>query len=161
MAIKTPFKNQQGSILFWGLVILLVMTVLGVAGARMAATDVKIAGNEIYQVLAYQGAESTLERATDLFFQTEAAKALDNQYISELFKDNALGGDVQSQARVVMSRKIACSALDDLAMSIAMNSDEYHCRLFDIEVDSKVLGTGTKSTHALGVMRLIPASANQ
>lgn len=159
MKTNTPLK-QQGSILFWGLVILLVMTLLGVAGAKMASTDVKLAGNEIYQILSYQGAESTIERSTDLFFQTKAAEALDKIALIGPFKDKALGGDVESQARVLMSRKIPCTALDGIGMSMAMENDVNQCRLFDVEVEARVPGTGSKSTHALGIVKIIPSSTN-
>ena len=157
---SSPVK-QQGSVLMWGLVILLVMTVLGIAGAKMATTDVKIAGNEIFRVLSYQTAESTIERSTDLFFQNEAAQSTTKSKVIGPFRDSAVGGAVDSQARVLMSKKVSCGTLNDLAMSVAMTADDYECRLFDIEVDARVSGTGAKSTHALGIMRFIPASANQ
>lgn len=158
---SSSYIKQQGSVLMWGLVILLVMTVLGIAGAKMATTDVKIAGNEIFRVLSYQAAESTIERSTDLFFQNKAAESVTKSDIIGPFTDEALGGAVESKAKVLMSKKVTCGQLKDLAMSVAMSADDYDCRLFDIEVEARVAGTSAKSTHALGVMRFIPASANQ
>ncbi len=51
----------------WGLVILLVMTVIGVAASRMAATDTRIAGNQMMYMLSFQGADSLLRRSASLW----------------------------------------------------------------------------------------------
>lgn len=56
----TSRRSQRGSSLLWGLSILLVMSVISVAAARMGMTDTRIVGNEMHSMLAYQGAESQL-----------------------------------------------------------------------------------------------------
>ena len=60
-------KHEQGSALLWGLVILLVMTVIGVAASRMAGTDSRIAGNQMMYMLTFQGADSMLRKSASLF----------------------------------------------------------------------------------------------
>ncbi|WP_020560297.1 pilus assembly PilX family protein [Thiofilum flexile] len=160
MTLFSSHLKQQGSVLMWGLVILLVMTVLGVVGAKMATTDINIAGNEIFRTLSYQAAESTIERSTDLFYQNRAAELKGEKELVGKFEDRAMEGTVNSDATIMMSKKVSCNMLNDLAMSTSMKADDYECRLFDIEVNARVAGTGAKSTHALGVMRFTPASAN-
>ena len=54
--------RQQGSVLLWGLVILITLTVVGVASARIGITDTRIASNQMFSMMTYQGAESALER---------------------------------------------------------------------------------------------------
>jgi len=158
MPVPISMVKQQGSILLWGMVILLVMTVLAFVGARMASTDIKIAGNEIYQVLAYQAAESAIERSTDLFFQNKAATANDLTTVLGPFSDNTQGGAVSAQGSLNMSHKIPCGAVSTLAMSVSVNEDDYSCYLFAVDVEARVAGTGAESSHALGFMRLTPGT---
>lgn len=60
-------RNQRGSALMWGLVILLVMTVIGVAASRMSATDTRIAGNQMMYMLTFEGGDSLLRRSASLW----------------------------------------------------------------------------------------------
>ena len=50
--------QQQGSVLLWGLVILLTLTVLGVSAVKMAGTDTRIAGNQLLYVQAWENSEA-------------------------------------------------------------------------------------------------------
>ena len=45
----TSRRSQRGSSLLWGLSILLVMSVISVAAARMGMTDTRIVGNEMHK----------------------------------------------------------------------------------------------------------------
>lgn len=71
-------SNQQGSALLWGLVILLVMTVIGVAASRMATTDTRIAGNQMMYMLTFEGADSMLRRSASLFEVSITASCTNN-----------------------------------------------------------------------------------
>ena len=68
------FKRQQGTVLLWGLVGLLVLAGLGIAAGRISNLDKRIVGNAMFDDFTYQGAESSLRRSVNLFVVTETAK---------------------------------------------------------------------------------------
>lgn len=53
---------QEGSALIVGLVFLLILTILGTAGMRMARLELVIAGNEQFYMQALNAAESAVEK---------------------------------------------------------------------------------------------------
>lgn len=59
--------QQRGAALVWGLVILIALTVIGLAATQMANVDNRIAGNQMTNMLTYQGAESMLNKFTSLY----------------------------------------------------------------------------------------------
>ncbi|MEZ5452853.1 MAG: hypothetical protein R3E93_08590 [Thiothrix sp.] len=54
-------KYERGSVLLWGIVILLTLTIIGIAASRMATVDSRIAGNEMVKMFSCDGCESILE----------------------------------------------------------------------------------------------------
>ncbi len=64
-------KNQQGSILVFSLVILLIMTLLSTTAMRTSILEEKIAGNNHNQKTAFQAADSALNE-TEQMLQTMA-----------------------------------------------------------------------------------------
>lgn len=61
--MKRPLLHQTGAALIVGLVMLLVMTVLGVAAMQTSLLEEKMAGNYRDQNLAFQAAEAALRDA--------------------------------------------------------------------------------------------------
>lgn len=60
--MSRPFPQaQRGAALIVGLVLLLVMTLLGVAAMRTSTLQLVMAGNSQYSQLAFQAAESGIE----------------------------------------------------------------------------------------------------
>ena len=104
-------QKQRGSVLLWGLVILLTMTVIGVAASRMAALDTRIAGNEMFYMLTYQGAESSLRRSANNLQVIQTATQ--GTYSTELnakvfpvsFTDLVSGGQVQTTGESSMGEE--------------------------------------------------------
>lgn len=159
-------QKQRGSVLLWGLVILLTMTVIGVAASRMAALDTRIAGNEMYYMLTYQGAESSLRRSVNtLQIIKTAAQGV---YSTELgakvfpvsFTDQVSGGQVQTTGESSMGEEEGCPPLRGVAISTEMSPESggVACRVFVTDVDSKLSGTGASSDHAEGVLKLVPGT---
>lgn len=56
-------NKQTGAALVVGLVLLLALTILGISGINMAALELRMAGNEQAQQLAFQAAETGLDVA--------------------------------------------------------------------------------------------------
>lgn len=56
-------SKQSGAVLFVSLILLLIMTLLGIAGMQTTILEEKMAGNYRDQTIAFQAAESTLRDA--------------------------------------------------------------------------------------------------
>lgn len=65
MKIQTPRSNQSGAALVVSLLVLLVMTMLGLAAVQTNVLEEKMAGNMHDKQLAFQAAEAALRIAED------------------------------------------------------------------------------------------------
>lgn len=70
---RTAFRRQRGAILVTSLLILLVLTVLGIAGMRMTTMQERMAGNTRDLQMAFQGAEAGLREA-ETWLRTRVAQ---------------------------------------------------------------------------------------
>ena len=113
-------KLQQGSVLLWGLVILLTLTVLGVSAIKMSTTDNRIAGNQLIYLNGWE------DRKNDLQLKSgTAAKVLDSANKAEA------SGNRQADLKWYISSgsieqtwsasATDCSSLEGVAISTRMN----------------------------------------
>jgi len=58
-------RQQQGAALIIGLILLLILTLLAVAGMNTATLELQMAGNEQYQQRAFEAAETAIEQAIE------------------------------------------------------------------------------------------------
>lgn len=157
-------KPQQGTVLLWGLVGLLVLAGLGIAAGRISTLDTRIVGNMMFDDFSYQGAESSLRRSSNLFMVQEAAKeevATQTDKSVGPYSDAINNGEqINSAGTISMGVSIACPpVLQGVAMSTSATpkSGTVACRLFTIDADSKVPGTSAESKHRAGVIKFVPA----
>ncbi len=155
--------KQKGSVLLWGLIILITLTVVGVTAARVGVTDTRIASNQIFSVMTYQGAESALERVTQLFHIQQAATAA-SRTASRSYVDS-VNNNVQSlnsTGLITMREPMMCVAQNGYAMSVEMTPDlgGITCRLFIVEARANLAGTGASSEHVQGIMKYVPADGS-
>jgi hypothetical protein len=154
-------KAQSGSVLLWGLVILLTLTVIGVAAARMGVTDIRIASNQMFGAMTYQSAESALERITTLF-NIEQTVAEADDVKSWDFTDTVHGGVTNSTGTITMGQPIMCTGQEGFGMSVEMVPDAggVACRLFTMDSRAQLSGTGARSLHSQGVLKYTPATGD-
>ncbi len=69
VCLREPLANQRGAVLVVGLMLLLVLTLFGVASMQMTTLQERMAGNMREQEQAFQGAEAAL-RAGERFLAT-------------------------------------------------------------------------------------------
>lgn len=160
----STFKKQQGTVLLWGLVGLLVLAGLGIAAGRIATLDTKIVGNAMFDDFSYQGAEASLRRSTNLYLVDQTAKQeVASQTAKEVgpYYDAINGGEeISSVGTISMGTKITCPpVLQGVAMSTSASpkSGNVSCRLFTVSADSKVPGTSAESQHMAGILKFVPA----
>lgn len=163
-------KREQGSALLWGLVILLVMTVIGVAASRMAGTDSRIAGNQMMYMLTFQGADSMLRKSASLFEvlrTAESTTALPASADAGVVRLRTLSGadgysdaasGVTAAGFATMGSAQGCPPLRGVAMTTEMTPDTggLACRVFITEANAMLTGTGARSRHVEGVVKPVP-----
>jgi hypothetical protein len=166
-------KKEQGSALLWGLVILLVMTVMGVAATRMAGTDSRIAGNQMMYMLTFQGADSMLRKSASLFEVKRTAE----EGIAPLAAMKGVtkyrpltgangyadaeangGSGVTAVGTSSMGMAQGCPPLKGIAMTTEMTPDTggLGCRVFIADISASLSGTGARSHHVEGVLKPVP-----
>lgn len=160
-------KQQQGAVLVWGMVILLTLTVIGIAATRMATVDSRIAGNQMTSMLTFQGADSMLRVSTNLYqvlqtaqFGTTPTAGYGKHKVKTLaltdFNDTVSGVQVAGEAD--MSDEEGCPPLKGIAMTTEMTPDVggIACRIFTTNARASLSGTGAKSAHSEGVLKPVP-----
>ncbi|TXH72103.1 MAG: hypothetical protein E6Q85_06890 [Thiothrix sp.] len=157
-------KYQQGTVLLWGLVGLLVLAGLGIAAGRIATLDTKIVGNAMFDNFSYQGAEASLRRSTNLYLVEQTAKheaATHTDKAVGPYNDTISNGEhISSAGTISMGTSIPCPpVLQGVAMSTSATprSGNVSCRLFTVNADSKVPGTAAQSQHTAGILKFVPA----
>ncbi|MDD5393759.1 MAG: PilX N-terminal domain-containing pilus assembly protein [Thiothrix sp.] len=163
-------NRQQGSVLLWGLVILLVLTVMGVAASRMAGTDTRIAGNQMMYMLTFQGADSMLRKSATLYevLQTATNGTAPATPKKGVVKERTLDGsnsytDSYSNVTAIgvsdMGESQGCPLLK-IAITTEMTSDTggITCRVFTTDVNASLTGTGARSQHSEGVLKPVPTA---
>lgn len=163
---KQQPKQQRGAVLVWGMVILLTLTVIGIAATRMASVDSRIAGNQMTTMLTFQGAESMLRKNISLYqvLQTATQGTTPSSYKKEKIKTLALTDFTESTSGVkvkgesAMSEETGCPPLKGVAMSTEMTPDTggIACRIFTTDVNASRSGTGARSQHSEGVLKPVP-----
>ena len=160
-------KYEQGAVLVWGLVILLTMTVIGIAATRMATVDSRIAGNQMMYMLTFQGADSMLRKSISLYQVTKTAQTgttpsgdYDKYKVKELqlpaFAEATSGVNVTGES--TMGEEEGCPPLKGIAMTTEMTPDAggISCRVFTTDANASLAGTGAKSEHSEGVLKPVP-----
>ncbi|MFN3785264.1 MAG: PilX N-terminal domain-containing pilus assembly protein, partial [Thiothrix sp.] len=128
---RQQYKQQRGAVLVWGMVILLTLTVAGIAATRMATVDSRIAGNQMTQMLTFQGAESMLRNNISLYqvLQVATQGTTPNSYKKEKIKTLPLTSFTESVSGVKVtgqssiSEETGCPPLKGIAMSNEMTPD--------------------------------------
>lgn len=68
-------KQQQGAVLFIAIILLLLITIIGVSAVGVTGIKTQIAGNSMFTMLTYQGAESALVKTLSGEAQKTMGKA--------------------------------------------------------------------------------------
>lgn len=57
-SLITPVKNEEGSILVIGLIMLAFLTIIGIAATRTSQIEIQVAGNDEYHKIAFYSSDS-------------------------------------------------------------------------------------------------------
>jgi Tfp pilus assembly protein PilX len=159
-------KKQQGAVLLWSMVILLVLLILSVATMQMTGLDTRIAGNEMTRMLVFQSAESGIERTANMFRLDQASQTANRTItVNNLQDDVDTGGGIQqtlTAATIALEpafSHITCPAIEGLANSFEATSESNQvvCQVYTVDTSARLPGTGAMGRHALGLIKIVPA----
>jgi len=146
-------KKQQGAVLLVAIVLLLVITILGVGAVNTAGIKTQVAGNSIFTMSVFQGAESALEKSASRndFGLVNSAflvkPAVLNVPAAVLPAEIIAGSAVNSKATIVyIPGKADCSASVGLGTSSSIK-----CRVFRVNAISTLNNTNASDSHTKGV----------
>ncbi len=152
--------NQRGMVLVMALILLLVVTILGVAAVRMSVLNTQTAGNNTYSAFVFQGAESALDRSSSDLFNIRAAAlnregsvAVPASYFnpSEKVTNGAtldLSGSVSYQGTTDTLRPSSASS--------NINDARFEYQVFRVNGVSRLTSTSARATHTEGLSVPIP-----
>ncbi len=154
----SSIKKQQGVVLMWALAILLVLTILGVSSVQKANMGTKIAGNSMASMMVFQGAESALGKISNNNYINEASQlAAGVKYVvpeAALPNEAVSGGNIKSVGSVMFMSPGPCP------VTSSANSTSASCLIYQLEVESRLSGTGARTEHVQGVaITAAPANA--
>jgi len=145
-------NKQQGAVLFVAIILLLVITIIGVSAVNSSGIKTQVAGNSMFSMLVYQGAESALARTASNSDLSNLKSALASSTsritvpTAYLPAENiAAGGTLTSTADVEYLGLYDCPSTGS-ALSTLMK-----CKIFDIDALSRLRATNAKDRHIKGL----------
>ncbi len=159
------YKKQTGAVLLIAMVFLLVITVIGVSAVNSAGVKTQIAGNSIYSMLVYHGAESALEKSASDDDLRNIRDAIDPTKVSPFpvgstdLPDESIfeGAKLSSNATIeFLGRSDSCPETRGLASSIGIGDAGFDCYFFQINATSRVRSTNAVDLHIKGVAIFSP-----
>ncbi|MEK7989797.1 MAG: PilX N-terminal domain-containing pilus assembly protein [Thiotrichaceae bacterium] len=150
-------SKEKGVVLIWSIVILLVLTLLGISAVKMSKTGTQIAGNTLFSMLVFQGAESAIGQANQMVNLNTA---------EEVAEDANPGNNVVTLANVVTDHKNGLRADVEIQKTAAQPlpcpasnfgfASNMSCNYYEIEASSTLRGKGASTNHVLGVAKVGP-----
>jgi len=142
-------KKQQGVVLIVALIMLLVITILGVSAVKRSSIGTQVAGNSMYSMLVYQGAESAIARSMTGGAEQnikDAAIASPLNISAQLPAEEVTGGGTMvSRGSVTSIGKFPCPIVSGMASSTSIP-----CGMYEVNIDTNLAATAATARHAEG-----------
>ncbi|MEH6455500.1 MAG: PilX N-terminal domain-containing pilus assembly protein [Cocleimonas sp.] len=150
---KQSMQKQQGIALLMSLIMLLLITVIGVASVRMSSLDTQVSGNSMFSLMVFQGAESALGKVAsndDISNIRDAAISGGTITIPATYfsATEAVNGGVQliSSAEMKAENKVSGSLF-----SSTPNSTSFDYQIFRTTAISRLNATSARAKHSEGI----------
>lgn len=137
-------RRQRGAALVVGLLMLLVLTVLAIAGTNTSSMSLLVAGNAQYMQYAYQAAETGIERAVR-----------GNDFNPDPNLDPETASDPQVAYETTSTVQLNGEPQPALPGS---STDDYSTYHFEIESTGKSLRRGAVANHLQAIAVIAPAA---
>ncbi len=140
-------KNRQsGMVLVMALIMLLVITMIGVAVVKNSSIDTQVAGNSIYTTLAFQAVESSIGKSiTQENIIEPATKRTEYIKITAGYINDE---NINSGAKLVSEGTTKFDGiLDGPVINGVANSSEFKYQVIKFSAKSSVQATSVKDEH--------------
>lgn len=149
---KMNIKKQQGVVLIVSLIMLLVITGLGVSAVNITRNKTQVAGNSMYSMLVYHGAESTLARSVSIGSEKHLINSiLSNSVKYDIPEADLLDTNEVINDRTVMSSNSSITPIPGIytcpPVSNDITSSTFKCRIIEVTAQTSIPGTGAKAKH--------------
>lgn len=146
-------KKQQGAVLLIAIILLLLITIVGVSAVSISGIKTQIAGNSMFTMLTYQGAESALIKTLSGQAQKTMKKAAELGAGVPYKVPNAYFTPVEVvSAGVILSQEATVTSLGKLPtcpITFVANSSGA-CYLFETDAQARLNSTGARARHVEG-----------
>ncbi|MCF6188846.1 MAG: pilus assembly PilX N-terminal domain-containing protein [Cocleimonas sp.] len=153
--IKAP-KKQQGVVLIVALIMLLVVTIIGVSAVSRSSMGTQVAGNSMYTMLVYQGAESAIARSMSGKAQKnikDAAITSPHNITEQLPAEVVTGGGTMNSKGTVSSiGEFDCPIVSGMASSSSIK-----CDMYEIDIQTNLAATAANAKHTEGRAIYLPS----
>jgi len=139
-------KKQQGVVLIVALIMLLVITILGVSAVSRASIGTQVAGNSMYTMMVYQGAESAIARSMTggAEINVKNAAITSPLDITAQLPDEEVsgGGKMNSTGAVSSIGAFPCPIVSGIA-----SSSTIMCDMYEVNISTNLTATAAKAQH--------------
>lgn len=159
---KNSYQKQQGIALVMALIMLLLITVIGVASVRISSLDTQISGNSMFSLMVFQGAESALVKVASndditnirlAAFRNTVPVQVSPAYLNSPIETVNGGALLVSSAEIIYESSKTGSLVNSTP-----NSSKFEYQIFRTTAESKLNATGAQAEHIEGVAILKPPS---
>ncbi len=148
------YKKQQGAVLLIAIILLLLITILGVSAVNISGIKTQIAGNSMFTMLTFQGAESALAKSLSGSAKLSMKKAAElgtgvpYHVPASVFNSPA---EVVS-AGVTLSQQATVTKLNMLVQCppSALANSAGLCFVFETNAQASLNSTGARALHTEG-----------
>ncbi|VAX07814.1 hypothetical protein MNBD_GAMMA26-79 [hydrothermal vent metagenome] len=160
------YRRERGAILVTALVMLIILTLLGLASMRNSAMEERMAANDVFRNRAFQAADATVETA--LVGMVDGSGAINGSSFNQAYKKylapltvtvipdftyyTAAGGPaINNTTTLTYMRTVVTNAGGSIGLG-----QGFTYFLFEVEAQAQVDGTGARSTVTRGVVIPVP-----
>jgi len=145
------YKKQEGAVLFIAIALLLVITIVGISTVNVSGMKTQVAGNSMFTMLTYQGAESALAKSllggVEKSMREASTLGQNNPYTVP----SAVFTPAESVGSVTLTQEATVKLLGTAPCPIAMIANGVgNCLLFETRAQAHLSSTRANALHIEG-----------
>jgi len=150
--------KQNGIALVMSLIMLLLITIVGVASVRMTSLDTQVSGNSLYSLMVFQGAESGLGKIAsnddisnirDAALNTADSRPIPDSYFTPIETVND-GAELNTKGVIAFESDVD-GLYGGLPNAVGVGEAGIKYRIFRTTVETKLNATAAKAVHIEGI----------
>ena len=158
-------KKQKGAVMLIAIIFLLVITIVGISAVNSSGVKTQIAGNSMFTMLVYHGAESAISKSASDEDLRNLRDAIDPTKTAPFpvasadlpSEELASGGTLTSSSAIsYLGKSGSCPETSGLAASTGVGEAGFDCYFFQIDATSRIISTNARDQHVKGVAIFSP-----